>query len=66
MSLAERYGCKNGLRFFFPAVNDETLKQSKNLSIFAIKYAVSKAFPPPVSISALDTESLRTFHIHIK
>ena len=37
---------------------DETLKQS---SILAMKYYVSKAFPPLVRKMALDTESLKTF-----
>ena len=46
---------------FLPAVYDDTLKQSKNLSIFSIKLHVSLASVPPVSLSALATEELNTF-----
>ena len=59
-SLGPRYGCKNGFLLRLPAKYEETLKQSKNLSIFAMKYDVSKAFPLLICI-ALETESLRTF-----
>ena len=42
-SLGPQYGCKNGFLFLLPAKYEETLKQSKNLSIFTMKYEVSKA-----------------------
>ena len=64
-SLGPRYGCKNGFLLRLPAKYEETLKQSKNLSIFAMKYDVSKAYPLLICI-ALETESLRTFKIHTR
>ena len=62
-SLGPRYGCKNGFLLLLPAKYEETLKQSKNLSIFAMKYDVSNAFPLLICI-ALETESLRTLKTH--
>jgi len=62
-SLGPRYGCKNGFLLLLPAKYEEKLKQSKNLSIFAMKCDVSKAFPQLICI-ALETESLRTFKTH--
>ena len=70
-SLGLQYGCKNGFLLLLPAKCEETLKQSKTLSIFAMKYVVSKAFSILVSKAfsiliciALETESLRTFKTH--
>ena len=59
-SLGPRYNCKNSFLLLLPTKFEEMLKQSKNLSIFAMKDDVSKAFPLLICID-LETESLRTF-----
>ena len=53
-SLGPRYGCRNGFLLLLPAEYEDTLKQSKNLSNFAMKYEVSQP-SPPLSCIALDT-----------
>jgi len=63
-SLGQRYGCKYGFLFLLPAKYEDSLKQSKNLSNFAMKYAVSKPLLP-LSCIAFDTESLKTFKKHV-
>jgi len=59
-SSAPRYGCWKGFRFFFPATNEETLKQSKNLSIFSMNHAVSSASFTLASLIASATVELKT------
>lgn len=59
-SSAPRYGCWKGFRFLFPTSNEDTLKQSKNLSIFSINQAVSIASFVLVSLIASATVELKT------
>jgi len=51
----------DGFRWWIPDVKLFTFRQSKNLSILEMNTAVSSASGPPVSFSAFDTDSLRTY-----
>ena len=59
-SLADLYGCLNAFLCLFPALKLLTFRQSNSLSNISTKRAVSAILSPPVSLSALLTESLKT------
>ena len=54
-------GSWKGLRLCLPALNEETLSVSKNLSILSTKYAVSNASQSPEKYKAWDTDALKTY-----
>ena len=60
-SSAEVYGRLKSFRLCFPSFKLFTLRASKNLSKLAVNFTVSVTSSLPLRVSALDTDSLRTY-----